>query len=162
MPPEKEDATSGAKLIYAGGIEMMHGVGIGVHFFGSEGEVQVTRGRFALSKGGKFIAGNVDEGKGRNRNKELDKVEAEFLADAKVKLYKSPGHLTDFLNCMGTRQRPITHEDIGGRSVIACHLLNLAYYHGKQLKWNPVPATFAEGSGNPKWLTRNYRGPWSV
>ena len=158
VPAQKENATSGAKLLYDGGIEMLHGEGIGVHFFGSEGEVQVTRGRFALSKGGKFLAGNVGEGDGRNRNQELDKVEAEFLKDAKVKLYDSPGHLTDFLNCMGTRQRPITHEDIGGRSVIACHLLNLAYYHGEKIDWEPARAEFANGTGDPKWLTRNYRG----
>ncbi len=162
LPPETAGATKGAKLVYEGGVEVLHGAGIGVHFFGSEGEVQVTRGRFALSRGGKFVAGNVDAGQGRDRNKELDKVEAGYLKEAKVKLYRSPGHISDFLNCMGTRKRPITHEDIGGRSVIACHLMNLAYYHGKQLKWNPVPARFAEGSGDPAWLTRSYRGPWSV
>ena len=39
---------------------------------------------------------------------------------------------------------------------------NLAYYHGQQLQWDPAKNEFAGGTGNPEWLTREYRGEWKV
>ena len=162
-PPEKSGATSGAKLVYAGQIPVEHGQGIGVHFFGTNGEVQVTRGRFAISQGGKQIAGKLDRNdKSTNLSAELDKAEAEFLKDAKIKLYQSPGHIPDFLNCMRSRKKPITHEGVGARSAICCHLMNLAYYHGQKIAWDPAKNAFASGTGDPAWLTRDYRGDWKV
>ena len=43
-PPEDPAATSGAVLHYDGGIQVIHGSGFGVHFFGDAGEVKVNRG----------------------------------------------------------------------------------------------------------------------
>ena len=51
---------------------------------------------------------------------------------------------------------------IGARSVIACHVMNFAYYYGANAKWNPERNRFASG-GNNRWLTRDkYRAGWSV
>jgi len=51
---------------------------------------------------------------------------------------------------------------VGGRSAICCHLLNQAYYNHAVIKWQPERMQFAPGSGDPAWLTRNYREPWNV
>ena len=40
--------------------------------------------------------------------------------------------------------------------------MNLAYYHGEVLKWDPAKLEFTGGTGKPEWLTRNYRGEWKV
>jgi hypothetical protein len=40
--------------------------------------------------------------------------------------------------------------------------MNLAYYHGKKLQWDPARQAFAGGTGDPAWLTRDYRAPWRV
>jgi hypothetical protein len=90
------------------------------------------------------------------------KAQEGFLKDAKIKLYASNNHLADFLSCVQSRKKPITSEQVGGHSVISCHLMNQAYYHGQKLKWNPNTFTFADGTGDPKWLTRDYRTPWIV
>ncbi len=163
IPPKDANATKGAQLVYEGGVHVLHGEGVGVHFIGEDGEVQVTRGRFSISLGGREIAGRLDRNdKTRNLNKELDKAESEFLKDAKVRLYDSPGHIPDFLNAMRSRKKPITHETVGARSAIACHLMNLAYYHGQELKWNPAKNRFTGKTGRKEWLTRDYRGEWKV
>ncbi|MDP6084083.1 MAG: gfo/Idh/MocA family oxidoreductase, partial [Verrucomicrobiota bacterium] len=93
--------------------------------------------------------------------KELDKMESEYLKDAKVKLYRSSSHIPDFLNSMRTRKKSCTHEIIGARTAIACHLLNQTYYNHTVIKWNPKKNTFASG-GDPAWLTRDYRGDLKV
>ena len=92
----------------------------------------------------------------------LQTAEKKFLKDGKIKLYKSNHHIRDFLSSIETREKPITNEIVGGRSAICCHLMNQTYYNGEAIKWDPKTNNFSEKSGNPKWLTRNYRGIWKV
>ncbi len=71
-------------------------------------------------------------------------------------------HLWDFLDCMKSRKKPITSEIVGGGTAICCHLMNQSYYNNATINWNPKKLAFADGSGDPKWLTRDYRKPWNV
>ena len=162
IPAENPKAKKGAQLVYDGNIPLMHGTGMGSSFYGTDGRVECHRGRIGLWLGDKFIAGKANQSERNvNLSKELDKLESEFLKDAKVKLYKSNSHIPDFLNSMRTRKKPCTHEIIGARTSIACHLLNQTYYNHTEIKWNPKKNTFAAG-GDSSWLTRNYRGEFKV
>ena len=155
-------ASKGAQLVYAGDIHMMHGEGQGATFYGTDGRVECHRGLFGLYEGDKLIAGKSSRNdKSKNLNQELDRVEKEILKNAKVKLYDSNNHIGDFLSSMKSRKKPITNEIVGARTSIACHLLNQTYYNQEAIAWDPKKNTFAKG-GDPKWLTRNYRGQWKV
>jgi predicted dehydrogenase len=159
-PPAKQGDEKGASVVY-GDIRITHGQGIGVHLVGSDGEIQVTRGRFALKVEGKEVANYLK--RGGNLGKELDKAEKRYLKDAKVKLDESPGHVRDFLNCIKSRKQPITNAVIGSRSINVAHLMNLAYHHHTDIDWDPKNNTFAKGSKHPlEWLGRNYRGKWKI
>ncbi|MDA7891912.1 Gfo/Idh/MocA family oxidoreductase [Akkermansiaceae bacterium] len=159
-PPAKQGDESGAAVVYDG-IEITHGQGIGVHLVGTDGEIQVTRGRFELKLGDKIIASHL--GRGGNLGKELDKAEEGYLKDAKVKLYRSPGHVRDFLNCIKSRKQPITNAIVGSRSINVAHLMNLAYHHHTEIPWNPETNTFAKVSKHPEaWLGRSYRDKWKI
>lgn len=162
-PDAWETAKRGAQLIYANGVVLTHGGDKGVSFFGTEGEVHVNRGKFELVLGGKtihkFWDKNVD--KGTSLEREYTLAERTFLKDAKVKLYESKNHHDDWLNAIQTRQRPICDVAIGATTVISCHLMNMAYWHGANIQWNPEKREFIKG-GDPKWLTRDYRGEWVV
>jgi predicted dehydrogenase len=162
IPAKDSKASKGAQLVYEGGIHMMHGEGLGASFYGTDGRVECHRGLLGLWKGDKLIAGKSSRNdKSVNLNTELDRIESEILKDAKVKLYNSKSHVPNFLYAMNTRKRPITNEIVGARTSIACHLLNQTYYNQEAIAWNPKENTFAKG-GDPKWLTRNYRGEWKV
>jgi predicted dehydrogenase len=161
LPPEKPDATQGAKLIYANGVVLEHKGGFGVDFFGTEGEIQVNRGRFTFKRGTEMIASFTGQ-RDTSCAAQVQRAEKEFLKDPKIRLYDSKNHLIDFLECVKTRKKPITSEQVGARSAICCHLMNQAYFHGQKFKWDPVKFTFVDGTGDPKWLTRDYRSPWSV
>jgi len=39
--------------------------------------------------------------------------------------------------------------------------MNFGYWYGANVKWNPTEHTLVSG-GDPKWLTREYRGDWKV
>jgi len=163
LPPPAKGDKRGAKLVYANGVTVEHKNGFGVDFFGSEGEVQVNRGKFTFRHGEELIASYADnKDKKTSCAAQVQKAERAFLQDAKIKLYVSKNHLSDFLECVRARKKPITSEQVGGHSAICCHLMNLAYYHGRKIQWDPSSMAFTGGTGDAKWLTRDYRGPWSV
>ena len=170
IPPADPTARRGAKLVYAGGITVEHKDGFGIHFFGKKGEVLVNRGQFVLVLDGKTIASFTEERKKKGASGapettcsfEVQKAERAYLANAPIKLYVSRQHITDFLECVKSRKKPITSEQVGARSAICCHLFNQSYYHHARLKWDPAKFEFTGGTGDPKWLTRDYRSPWTV
>jgi predicted dehydrogenase len=171
IPPDDPNAKRGAKLVYANGVTVEHKEGFGVTFFGADGEVRVNRGKFVLIVDGKTIADHSSdhpkEGAPAHDSDttcadEVRKAESLYLANAPVKLYVSKQHISDFLACVKSRKKPITNEQVGARSAICCHLLNQSYYHHAHLKWDPARFKFTSGTGDPKWLTRDYRAPWSV
>lgn len=159
-PADWKTAEHGTKLIYADGVEVIHVKNNGVTFFGADGELYVNRGKFKLTLGGTVkYDGTVKDAK---VGELVQAAEKELLADAKVKLYASDDHKADFLKAITSRKPPIADVEIGARTVTACHLTNLAYYHGQRIKWDPKQNQFAAGTGDPKWLTRDYRGEWKV
>ena len=89
--------------------------------------MKVNRGRFAFTREGRRVASSRATRTGTSCAAEVAKAEKGFLADAKVKLYNSTDHVADFLDRVKDREKPITSEQVGGRTVICCHLMNLAY-----------------------------------
>ena len=161
-PPEKAGDKRGAKLVYANGVTVTHVNGFGVHFFGSEGEVQVNRGKFTFTRNGERISYFTKREDGSSCEAQVVMAERAFLKDAKTKLYASKGHIPDFLGCVKSRQKPITNEIVGGRTAICCHLMNQAYYNNAKILWDPAKLALRDRSGDPAWLTRDYRAPWRV
>lgn len=148
-----------ATLLYASGITVFRkDNGFGVHFFGSDGEVMVNRGKFKVILKGKTIASFTGpESKGTTCAAEVDKAEQMLLGDAKIKLYDSKSHYEDFLTSVVSRKKPIANEQVGGRTAVCCHLINQLYYHNSPIKWDPAKFRFTGGTGDPAWLTTNYR-----
>jgi predicted dehydrogenase len=148
-----------AVLIYPNGIKVIQKkTGFGIHFFGSDGEVMVNRGRFKVIVKGQTIASYTGiDTKETTCNAEVDKAEKLLLKDAAIRLYVSNSHYEDFLSCVASRKKPVASEQIGGRTVISCHLINQLYFNNKPMKWDPVKFAFTGGTGNPEWLTDKKR-----
>jgi predicted dehydrogenase len=148
-----------AALVYSNGITVIQKKsGFGIHFFGSDGEVMVNRGTFKVIVKGQTIASYTgSESKDTNCQAEVEKAELLLLKDARIKLYESKSHYEDFLSCVVSRKKPVASEQIGGRTVICCHLINKLYFHNATMKWDPTRFCFTEGTGNPTWLTENKR-----
>ncbi len=161
-PVEVRLINNGAVLVYSNGITVFHKrSGFGIHFFGSDGEVMVNRGTFkVITKGQTVAAYTGKDTPGTSCSAEVEKAEKLLLKDVKVRLYESNSHYEDFLSCMATRKKPVANEQIGGRTVICCHLINQVYLHNAPIKWDPLKFRFIDGTGDPAWLTENKRD-WS-
>jgi predicted dehydrogenase len=143
IPPEDPKAQKGLKYVYANGVVILHadkddaGKAVnGVTFVGSEGRVYVNRGYLASDPA------------------DLSKQE---LGEKDVRLYESPGHQRDWLNCVHSRQKPICDVEIGARSVTVCHLGNLAYWNHRKLRWDPQAWHFVDDAEANRWLDRERR-----
>ncbi len=161
-PADWSSAVSGARLIYPSGVEVTHVVNNGVTFFGADGEIYVNRGKIKVSLRGETKASFMAKEDQPALADQLDKLEKDLLADAKVRLYSSTDHKSDFLASMVSRKQPIADVETGARTVIGCHLLGFAYYHGKHLKWNPAANAFRDGTGEDRWLRPEIRGDWKL
>ena len=159
-PADWQTAQFGVRMRYANGVELVHARVPGhndITFFGADGVVQVDRGRITVTVGGRTLEGGqmplLDQ---------LDRVEKEFLSNPKIRLYRSTDHLADWLSSMRSRKQPICDVAIGASTANLCNLVNLAYYHGQPMKWNPARETFASGTGDKRWLDVPHRAPWTV
>lgn len=162
---DKPKATQGVRLKYANGVEVIHkNGGFGVSFFGEKGKVLVNRGRFELWLGDEKQADptKTDPAKKPDAIQSASLAEKQYLADAKIKLYNSTDHKTDWLTAIKDRKKPICDVETGARSVTVCHLVNLAYYHGENMKWDPAKNQFIGGAGKNEWLNVPHRGAWQV
>jgi predicted dehydrogenase len=161
-PENHESAKRGAKLVYANGLELTHEEGMGVSFYGSTGEVHVNRGQFKVILNGEVK--HACEGKKTPKAslaRELAAVEATLLKDAKTRVYHSTEHHDDFIKAVRDRSKPICDVEVGATTVISCHLMNMGYWYGASAKWDPQARKFISG-GDDKWLTREYRGPYTL
>ncbi len=86
-----------------------------------------------------------------------ESILAEPLTDSDKKLFVSPGQRENWLDCIKSRALPICDVEIGARSVTVCHLMNLTYWHGRNLKWDPKTWEFPGDAEANDWRTRERR-----
>ncbi len=141
IPAENRNATTGARFFYRNGVEVTHLGGNGITFYGDEGEIFVNRGAIDIRP---------------------EEKRREPLADDAIRLYESNDHFQNWLDCIRSREKPICDVEVGARSVIVCHLVNMTYWHGRRFAWDPVENRFFAGSGNAEWLDVPYRDPWQL
>ncbi|MCC6507587.1 MAG: Gfo/Idh/MocA family oxidoreductase [Pirellulaceae bacterium] len=71
-------------------------------------------------------------------------------------------HVNNFFDCIKSRQKPIADVSIGHRSATVCHLGNIAIRTKKKITWDPISETIVGDSEAAKWLTKEYRHPWTM
>ena len=140
VPPEDADATTGVRFIFPGGIEVIHGGRSGCEFHGENGWLYINRGVL---------------------ESEPASIVAEPLGEDDVKLYHSPGHHRNWLDCIRSRETPVADVEYGARTVTIVHLGNLAYWHRRTFEWDPKNWVFGDAADNTL-LDRERRDPWQL
>ena len=131
---------------YANGVTMVVGQGQkdipgGVTFIGEKGRIFVERGKIISD------------------NPELLKTE---LSSSDVRLTESNNHHKNWLDCIKTRELPITEVEIGHRTATICHLGNIALRLGRRIQWDPASEQIVSDSEAAAMLDRPYRKPWKL
>jgi len=71
-------------------------------------------------------------------------------------------HMTDFLDCILSREECIAPVNAGHRSASMGHLGKIACLLGAKFKWNPKKERIEDNPALNGLLTRKYRGDWSL
>jgi hypothetical protein len=71
-------------------------------------------------------------------------------------------HVQNFVDCMRSRKQPRSDVEIGHNSMIACHLGNIAYRLGRQVKWDVDGERFVDDAEAQKYVMKPYRAPWKL
>ena len=103
-------------------------------FVGEKGKMEIFRGR---------IASNPTE-----------------LAEEYQKQYadlKLPAHTTNWIDCIYSGERPLGDLETGIRTASICHILNIARYLGRNLKWDPAAERFINDDEANTLLARQHR-----
>lgn len=102
-------------------------------FFGSEGKMEIWRGKLTSNP------------------KELAQ---KLLRESPI---RSSNHVENWLECILSGGTPRSDVEIGHRSASLCHLLNIARYLGRSLKWDPEKELFIGDDEANTWLSRPVR-----
>ncbi|HYV34505.1 MAG TPA: Gfo/Idh/MocA family oxidoreductase [Gemmataceae bacterium] len=80
-----------------------------------------------------------------------------------IRLPRHTSHMQNFINCVRSRQQPMTNVEIGHRSVTVCHLGNIAVRSGQRFTWDPVNERITSNEAmNTQWVGRPMRAPWRL
>lgn len=142
IPPENPKSGRGVTFVYGNGVRLIHGGPGGACFVGEDGVILVDRGRLESIPGDLF-------------NKPLEEGKDTILP-------KSPGHQQNWIDCVRSREKPICDVEVGARSVTVCHLGNLAYWHGRALKWDPEKWEFPGDLEANSWRDRERRAGYGL
>jgi predicted dehydrogenase len=158
-----------AEAKYAGDILMTiagghNDIAMGTKWIGTDGWVHVNRGSYDASKPElkKMIKKRKNE---KDPNSEIvESATAPKLGDdlIKTRLYETPGHHRNFLDCVKSRKPTVTPVETAHRSATPGHLALISFLVNRPIKWDPVKEEIVGDAEASKLLTREYRGNWKL
>jgi predicted dehydrogenase len=141
IPPDDAKAESGTRLVFANGVEIIHGGPSGCTFEGTEGKLSIDRGKLTT---------------------EPESIVKTPIGEKDIHVPRTKGHHRDWVDCIRSRQRPIAHVGAGARTATLCHLINLAYWNRRKLRWDAANWKFIDDAEANTWLDRPRRDPWQL
>jgi predicted dehydrogenase len=94
--------------------------------------------------------------------KRVDEAAEEKKWSDQTALWQATWHLQNWLDCIRTRKQPVADVEIGHRSVTVCHLVNIARWMGRRLKWDPVKEQFVGDEEANRWIQRGRREGYAL
>jgi predicted dehydrogenase len=69
-------------------------------------------------------------------------------------------HVRNFLDCIKSRQQPISNVESGHQTAVSCHLANIAMKLGRTLRWDDKKEEIIGDRAANALLVKTYRAPW--
>jgi len=120
--------------------QVIHGAGSGILFQGTQATLFVDRSRYAI----------IPE---RNSSVAAEEVKATDSGNAR--------HWANFLECVRTRNRPISDIEVCHKSTSTCHLGNIALRSRLRVDFDPTREFVIQPEAR-KYVAREYRKPWKL
>ncbi len=103
----------------------------------------------------------VTYGDGVNTSTEQKAKEYQAPCDG-VRVFRSPGHFENFVDCIKSREKPIMHMEAAHRVASLCILGNISFQLRRKLAWDPAAERVRNDEEANRLLSRPGRGPWHL
>uniref|UniRef100_UPI003216FFEF Gfo/Idh/MocA family protein n=1 Tax=uncultured Draconibacterium sp. TaxID=1573823 RepID=UPI003216FFEF len=128
-----------------------------IRYEGTEGWIEVFRGNIAVT--------NSDPVSPQARevlNASDPKILTSEIKDNEIHLYKSDDHHKNWLDCIKTREQPITPVEVGHRACSVCLVSYIAMKLDRKLYWDPEKERFKNDDEANSMLSRSQRYPYGT
>jgi len=148
------------KAEYENGITMYTSGGYpnGIIYEGSDGWIFVSRGSYVAS-----ASDPVDQ---QANSKALDasdpKILSSTIGENEIHLYKSDNQHGNWLDCIKTREEPISPVEMGHRACTVCLISHIAMKIPGKLEWDPQYEKFKNNEYANSMLRRSQRYPYGT
>lgn len=124
--------------------------GVSFHFTpgGDCATIVGDKGRISISRGG--------------LRAEPQSLLHEKIGPNEVRLYNSPSHMGNYLDCVRTRRRTVAPVEVAVLSDNITQLSMIAILTGRKIRWDPVKEEILDDPGASQLLTRAMRSPWHL
>ncbi|MCP5109406.1 MAG: Gfo/Idh/MocA family oxidoreductase [bacterium] len=140
--------------------------GSGLEFLGTKGSLKISRGGYQVYADEKRPPENAIprfQGHPQGGPQRVE-VKKQYWTEATKEPGSSPkqfdGHVRNFLDCMKSRQRPVTDVEDGHFTALACHLSNISMHVGRKVRWDTETEEILGDREASQRLERPYRQPW--
>jgi predicted dehydrogenase len=144
----------------------------GLEFCGTKGSLKISRKGFILTPDPRVAAEEVIPrfggphpigGPATTGQRELPGTASGVLEDQSGDEFDQfKRHARNFLDCVKSRDNPISDLESAHRVATACHLANLSLRVGRKLRWDAVRETVLADPEAESLLERPYRAPWDA
>jgi myo-inositol 2-dehydrogenase / D-chiro-inositol 1-dehydrogenase len=145
--------------------------GPGFTFYGTKGSLSLSRSGFTITPDRAIRPENAVPqfttdgqpvgGVARSREPLENKLWTTAMTDTSGnQLDQFRRHVRNFLDCVKSREQPISDLESGHRVATLCHLANLSLRLGRSLHWDPKAETTINDQEAAALLERPYRAPW--
>ncbi len=124
--------------------------GVSFHFTpgGDCATIVGDKGRLSISRGG--------------LRAEPTSLLQEKIGPNEARLYNSPSHMGNYLDCVRTRRRTVAPVEVAVLSDNITQLSMIAILTGRKIRWDPVKEEILDDPGASQLLTRAMRSPWHL
>lgn len=111
----------------------------GIRFTGTEGTLFVDRTGWSLTEPGETRPAEEHPGSEQHQT-----------------------HIANFLECVRSRQKPVSDIETGHLSTVLCHLGNIAYRTGRSLGWDAKNEYILDNPEGNRFAQHHYRAPYRI
>jgi predicted dehydrogenase len=138
----------------------------GQEFFGTKGSLTISRGGYQVHPDLRINPENAipvftgQPSGGPRRDEKKPEPWTEALREPGSSDQQFDLHARNFLDCVRTRQTPISDVESGHDVATACHLANISLRIGRKITWDADKDEIVGDREASQYLERPYRKPW--
>jgi len=129
----------------------------GIRYIGTEGWIFVTRGAYRAT-----TSDPIPEGATKAVDASNPAILESKIGENEIHLYKSNEQHANWLDCIQTREQPISPAEISHRACSLCLISHIAMKIPGKLRWDPEKERFLDNDGANAMLSRPQRYPYGT